>query len=206
MLDELTRLGLNDNTIVVFLSDRGFHLGEKGKWSKHGSLFEPVLHVPLIVAVPGRLSGAVSTRTVELIDLYPTLLDLAEISEPEGLEGESFAALLSSPDAKWNDLAFSYAHTRVGFGSSVRDDRYRFTEWGARGAASDVFHDLVRDPTQTVNLIDDPAYIDRMLRLMRAVHDRCRVPFNSLERRAIQLGSGPSFASARIAWAASRPA
>ena len=172
VLDELTRLGLNDDTIVVFLSDQGFHLGEKGKWSKHDSLFEPALRVPLIVAAPDRLSGAVSTRTVELIDLYPTLIELAKIPEPEGLEGESFAALLSNPDAKWNDLAFSYSHTPVGYGSSVRDDRYRYTEWGAQGTAGAVFHDLVSDPAQTVNLIDDPVHIDRVLKLMKAIYER----------------------------------
>ena len=93
VLNALDRLKLADKTIVVFFGDHGYHLGEKGKWSKHNSLFEVATRVPLIVRVPAAGNGHACGRTVQFVDLYPTLNELCGLSPPTGLEGHSFVAV-----------------------------------------------------------------------------------------------------------------
>ena len=108
LLDALERLGLAENTIVVFMSDHGYHIGDHGGlWMKQ-SLFERALRTPVIVAGHGvSARGQASRRVVELIDLYPTLSALSGIPAPGGLEGRSLSPLLSNPQADWNHPAFS---------------------------------------------------------------------------------------------------
>src|SRR6266446_123440 len=98
VIETLDRLGLRENTIIVFWGDHGYHLGEKGKWSKAYSLFEVALRVPLIVAVP-QGKAQVSGRTVQLLDMYPTLAELCGLPPPQKIEGHSFAPLLKNPSA-----------------------------------------------------------------------------------------------------------
>ena len=98
VLAELDRLGLRDNTIIVFVCDHGYQLGEKGKWSKAGSLFEMGTRVPLLMAVPGvRGNGQSCYRIVESLDIYPTLVELCGLPKPDGIEGESLVPLLNNP-------------------------------------------------------------------------------------------------------------
>src|SRR6267143_683336 len=106
VIEALDRLGLRENTIIVFWGDHGYHLGEKGKWSKAYSLFDIALRVPLIVAVP-RGKAQVSGRTVQLLDMYPTLAELCGLPPPGNIEGHSFAPLLKNPNAEWSYPAFS---------------------------------------------------------------------------------------------------
>ena len=87
LLDELDRLGLRDNTIVVLLGDHGFHLGEKGIWAKM-TLFERSCRVPLVIYDPRQTTGGrVCPRTVEFVDLYPTLVDLCGLPKPPAVDG-----------------------------------------------------------------------------------------------------------------------
>src|SRR5690606_15444344 len=108
LLDALDRLELADNTIVVFMSDHGYHLGDHGGlWMKQ-SLFERSTRTRMIVAGAGvEARGATSGRIVELIDLYPTLTDMAGVSGPSTLEGRSLTPLLADPRAEWNHAALS---------------------------------------------------------------------------------------------------
>jgi arylsulfatase A-like enzyme len=107
LLDALRRLGLDNNTVIVFVSDHGYHLGDHGGlWMKQ-SLFERSTRTPMIVAGPGVSAGGVSRRIVELLDLYPTVAGLAGVAAPAGLEGRSLAPLLKDPDMPWERPALS---------------------------------------------------------------------------------------------------
>ncbi len=172
VLDSVERLGLRDNTIIVFWSDHGYQLGEHGLWMKQ-SCFEESCRVPLIISAPGmKTAGKASARTVELIDLYPTLADLAGIAPPKDLPGASLRTLLDDPAADWKRPAFSQVQ-RGGFpGHSVRTERWRYTEW-ARGEKGSQLYDHDADPQELHNLAAEPqqaAVITEMKALLKTVH------------------------------------
>jgi uncharacterized sulfatase len=159
VLDAMDRLKLWDNTVVVFWSDHGYHLGEHGLWMKQ-SLFEGSARVPMIVAAPGaKGSGKVSARTVELLDLYPTLADLAGLAPPKDLQGASLKPLLDDPASGWERAAYSQVE-RNGFpGYSVRTERWRYVEWDDAKKGVQLY-DEEADPHEYVNLADDPKHKD----------------------------------------------
>jgi arylsulfatase A-like enzyme len=160
VIDALDRLKLRDNTIIVFFGDHGYHLGEKGKWSKAYSLFDIAIRVPLIVAAPGVKPG-VSERNVGLLDLFPTLVDLCGLPQPykapDKLEGHSLAALLKNPRARWDYPAFSVVMYQNKLGKSVRTERWHYVLWD-EGKAGEMLLDLANDPFELKNLASDPAY------------------------------------------------
>ena len=163
VLDALDQLKLADNTIIVFFGDHGYHLGEKGKWSKHGSLFEVGARVPLIICLPGA-NGQVCKRTVEFVDLYPTLTELCGLPQPAGLEGQSLAPLLADPQAAWSHPALTVANSRSGLGKSIRTERWRYSEWDD-GRAGAVLFDHDQDPHEMKNLAADPRYAETVTEL-----------------------------------------
>jgi arylsulfatase A-like enzyme len=169
VLAALDRLKLRDRTIVAFFGDHGFHLGEKGKWSKHGSLYEAGTRVPFIVAAPRAAgNGKTSGRTVELVDLYPTLVGLAGLPPVRGVHGQSLAPLLANPQAPWEHAAYSVAGAFKG--RSVRTERHRYTEWGADGELGAELYDHATDPHELKNLASDPrhkATVDGLRKLLR---------------------------------------
>jgi uncharacterized sulfatase len=171
VLGALERLGLSDNTVVIFQSDHGWLLGEHGQWQKM-SLFEESARVPLVIYVPKmKGNGTASPRTVELVDLHPTLADLCGLSPPGGLEGVSLKPLLENPTASWSRPAYTQVTrgtpTATGekakagspriMGRSVRTERWRYTEWdgGAKGAE---LYDHDADPHEWKNLAKDPGH------------------------------------------------
>jgi iduronate 2-sulfatase len=160
VLDALDRLKLRDNTIIVFFGDHGYHLGEKGRWSKAYSLFDVAIRVPLIIAMPKGKPG-VSQRTVGLLDLFPTLVDFCGLPQPyqstAKLEGHSLVPLLRNPNAKWNYPAFSVVQTQGKIGKSVRTERWHYVQW-EDGKSGEVLLDSVKDPLELKNLANDPAH------------------------------------------------
>jgi iduronate 2-sulfatase len=160
VLAELDKQGLRDNTIVLFWGDHGYHLGEMGKWSKHGSLFEVGTRVPLIVSVPGMTTkGKAVSVPVQTLDLYPTLCELCGLAAPSGLQGHSLKPLLNDPQAKWEHPAFTVAGNVKNLGVAVRTNKYRYAEWngGENGA---MLFDVNADPHELKNLADDPRFAD----------------------------------------------
>jgi arylsulfatase A-like enzyme len=160
VLDALERLKLREKTIIVFWGDHGYHLGEKGRWSKAYSLFEVATRVPLIVATPGGKAG-VSPRTVGLLDLYPTLVDLCGLpqpyKQPAKLEGHSLTSLLHNPKGGWDYPAFSVVLYQGKLGKSVRTERWHYVCW-EDGKDGEMLLDHSNDPLELKNLAADPAY------------------------------------------------
>jgi iduronate 2-sulfatase len=172
LLDALDRLGLATNTIVVFISDHGYHLGEQGQWMKQ-TLFERSARAPLIIAGPGVSAGRATSRIVEFLDVFPTLASLAGLTPPEGLHGRPLTALLKNPAAKWDHPAITQVRRGPAatsfFGYSVRTEKWRYTEWdgGKRGLE---LYDEVADPEESTNLASDPKHqkvVRDMQRLLR---------------------------------------
>ena len=178
VLDALDRLGLADNTIVIFMSDHGYMLGERGQWMKQ-MLFERSARTPLMMAGPGvTAKGRASTRIVELLDLYPTLAELAGIAPPPGLHGRSLAPLLRDPNARWNHPALTQVLRGTAAarfkGYSVRKERWRYTEWedGKRGTE---LYDEDGDRNELRNLAEDPKHakvVTEMRALLKATRGR----------------------------------
>jgi len=157
VLQKLDQLKLRDKTVVVMFGDHGYHLGEKGKWSKHNSLFEVAARVPLIVCLPGGAAGKSSPRTAQLLDIYPTLCEACGLPMPAGLEGHSLLPLARDPQAAWGHPAYTVAKNGPAFGQSVRTERWRYSEWNG-GQAGAVLFDHDNDPHEMKNVADDPEH------------------------------------------------
>ena len=172
LVDAVDRLGLRDSTIIVFWSDHGYHLGEHGLWFKQ-SCFEESAQVPLIISVPGlKTAGQSSPRIVELLDIYPTLADLAGLTPPKELEGTNLRPLLESPASPWNRPAYTQVQRGAAPGHSVRTERWRYTEW-ERGAQGAELYDQQTDPQELHNLAADAncaETLQQMKALLRQKH------------------------------------
>jgi len=149
LLDELKRLKLEDNTIVILWGDHGWNLGEHTLWCKH-CCFETSMHAPLIVSAPGINGGVKAGGLTEFIDIYPSLCELAGIPTPEHLQGKSFVPLMKTPALEWKPAAIG----RYGKGDTIRTDKYRFTEYAdAKGKfLSRMLYDHETDPGEDVNI------------------------------------------------------
>lgn len=156
VLDALERLNLAKNTIVVLWSDHGYNLGEHGQWMKQ-SLFEKSARVPFIISAPGFAKGKASARTVELVDIYPTLAELCALPQPQGLAGKSLKPLLKNPKAAWSRPAFSQVARGKIMGRSVRTERWRYTEWDG-GKAGIELYDHNKDKGEITNLAGKKEY------------------------------------------------
>ena len=173
VLDALDRLKLADDTIVVLWGDHGWNLGEHGLWCKHCT-FETSLHIPLIVAAPGKPKHISTPALIETIDIYPSLCELAGLDKPAHLDGRSFVPLLSDPDAAWKDTAVS----RYRRGDSVRTDRFRYSEWQSPNGAvtARTLFDHKTDPDEKKNLADAPAQSELTRSLAKQVRPKSNVP------------------------------
>lgn len=170
VLDALKRLGLAENTIVIFAADHGWHLGEHGLWHKR-SLFEESARVPFLVSAPGaKGNGQRSASLVELLDVYPTLCDLAGVPAPASLQGKSLRPVLNNPQAAFHEGAFTQARRGAKaehWGRSVRTARWRCTEWD-EGRNGIELYDHAADPGEFTNLANDPKHA-AVLKELRAV-------------------------------------
>ncbi len=170
LLNAVDSLGLDKNTIIVFWSDHGYHLGEHGLWFKR-SLFEESAKCPLIISVPGAENrGQQCSRIVELVDIYPTLADLTGLTPPKELQGFSISTLLKDPDATWERPAFTQVQRGKRLGHSIRTDRFRYNEWGDKGKDGKELYDEINDPGELNNLADDPEYAEQIQKLQSLLY------------------------------------
>ncbi len=179
VLDQLEATGQADETIILLWGDNGFHLGEHRFWSKV-THFEESTRVPLIASVPGQTSGNATSALVELVDLYPTLCELAGLPTPGHLEGTSFVPILQEPERPWKEAIFSITHRA----RTIRTAEFRLTSYDSQTVESDRLHlprpgifrphlltleghgdlelfDLKNDPAENHNVARQPAYGDK---------------------------------------------
>lgn len=179
LLDELDRLELRENTIVIVWGDHGWQLGEHGMWDKHSN-FETSAHVPLLIGVPGR-NAARTEALVEFVDIYPTLAELCGLPGPDGVEGTSFAPLIDNPKQAWKTAAFSQYPREIpgrgyGMGRSMRTEQFRFTEWTVPGTdfREVELYDHAVDPGEDVNLAGRDTHRATVERLQRKLSEGWR--------------------------------
>lgn len=174
VVDALDRTGLADNTIIVFTSDHGYHMGEHGLWQKM-SLFEESARVPLLIVAPGvAAKGAAAKSPVSHIDLFPTLAELCGVERPANMQGQSLVPLLKDPDVAGRGWALTQVSRGGGraratvapdvssddrrfFGYSLRTPRWRYTEWD-EGRKGRELYDHDADPRELANLADKPEH------------------------------------------------
>jgi iduronate 2-sulfatase len=171
LLKALQESGAAENTIVVLWSDHGWKLGDHSSWCKHTN-FECDTRVPLIVRHPGIAAAKGRTQAlVELIDLYPTLCELCQLPAPKHLQGRSFASVLADPATAHRDTAYSsYPHGNF-TGHSIRTERFRYTEWWAKGSdkpSAHVLTNIKADPGET-SVAKEPESAKLAQRLKRRV-------------------------------------
>ena len=170
ILDALDETGLAKNTIVVFTSDHGYHMGEHGHYQKT-TLFEKAARVPLIIATPKmKTVGQTAATPAEMVDFYPTLAELAGLDAPELLSGVSLVPALQDVTAGPRTAAL----TQYATGYSIRTERYRYTEWGVDGADGKELYDHASDPDEMTNLANDAAHTGRVDQFSKLLRERIR--------------------------------
>lgn len=175
LLDKLDELGITENTVIVLWGDHGFHLGDHTEWCKHSN-FEQATRIPLMFAGPGVAKNIRSDQPVELLDVFPTLFELANVKKSSQAEGVSLVPLLDGDDS--TSLNKHYAASQYGRGAgkskmgyTIRTDKYRYTEWHDNDYRSydeydedniigKELYDYVKDPNETESMIGKKEYED----------------------------------------------
>ncbi|PHQ34085.1 sulfatase [Rhodopirellula bahusiensis] len=156
VMTALRESGQDENTIVVFTSDHGYHLGEHDFWAKV-SLRDESSQVPLIIKVPGKAPG-VCDSLVEMLDLYPTIGNLCDVPVPEHVQGKDISKMLDDPTHTVREYAFSVAPMRKGF--LIRTDRWAYIQYKEDASGGIELFDMETDPKQFTNLATSPDHQD----------------------------------------------
>ncbi len=168
VINELSALELDNNTVVVLFGDHGWNLGEHGLWCKHCN-YDNAMRVPLIIKVPGKTAGENTSSLAELLDIYPTLCDLAGLDLPAHLQGRSLLSIVSDPGLSVKEYVFS----RFIQGESVLTGQYAYTEFLNRSkdsTVSNMLYDHSTDREENRNISSDPEYRE----LIRALSEELR--------------------------------
>ena len=193
VVDALDRLGLAEDTIIVFTSDHGYHMGEHGLWQKM-SLFEESARVPLLIVAPGvAAKGAAAKAPVSHIDLFPTLTELCGVKPPANVQGQSLVSMLKDPEVVGRGWAITQVSRGGGraratvtpdvssddrrfFGYSLRTPRWRYTEWD-EGRKGRELYDHDADPREQTNLDDEPEHVKIIEELSQQLRGAVRTTF-----------------------------
>ena len=152
VLDALDKSPYRDNTIIVLWGDNGYHLGEKEHWDKF-TLWEPAARIPLIIKAPGVTTPGSETKSiVSLMDLYPTLVSLAGLPKPDGVEGRDLTPILKQPETEWNQPALT---TWFPNNYALRSAQYRYIRYED---GTEELYDMGKDPDEFTNLANNPEY------------------------------------------------
>jgi iduronate 2-sulfatase len=189
VLDELDRLGLAQNTLVVLWGDHGWHLGDHGYWTKHTN-YEQANRIPLVIVAPGvAKAGAATKQLGETVDIYPTLAELAGLPKPAGpqpMDGVSLVPVLRDPSARVRDHATHCYPRGERMGRAIRTERYRLVEWKKPGTPADTaefeLYDYEADPLETKNLAASQPAVVAQLRAILARHPEAVPPGGSPKR------------------------
>lgn len=168
ILSFLKTSGLKENTLVVLIGDHGWHLGDHGLWNKHSN-FEQATRTPLIVMSPKGLKGVKNGSPTELIDVFPTICEIAKLPTPTHLQGKSLVPIVDGSKTKVKDMALSQFPRYEKMGYALRTSRYRYIEWrkGNYKKSKDYIngpveavelYDYSQDPQETKNFANDPGY------------------------------------------------
>ncbi len=174
VLSALDANQLAQNTIVVLWGDHGWHLGDHGMWCKHSN-YENAARIPVIVAGPGLQTGVHTQAMIESVDIFPTLCALSSLPAPAGLDGQSFASVLTGKSNQAREQVTHVYPRGDRLGIALRDKRYRLVEWKTRGSQSDVefeLYDYLEDPLETKNLAaGNPTIVQDMSKLLAQYPD-----------------------------------
>lgn len=169
VINELTSLGLDKNTIIVLWGDHGFHLGDLGIWTKHTN-YEQANRIPILMVAPGTTKSGTSTKQpAESVDIFPTLAELAGLPKPVGpqpIDGVSLVPVLKDPRARVRDHAY-HAYPKSKFGRAIRTERYRLVEWKPLNRPKEQpeyeLYDYQTDPLETKNHAgEDPKILGKL--------------------------------------------
>jgi len=159
VLDELERLEMDNNTIIVLWGDHGWHLGDHGTWTKHTN-FEQANRIPLVIVAPGvTKAGSSTNQFIETVDIYPTLAELAGLPRPQGpqpIDGLSIVPVLKDGSKEIKNHAY-HAYIKQGYlGEAIRTEQYRMVRWThIEDPTKDVLfelYDYKNDPMETENI------------------------------------------------------
>lgn len=177
ILGELDRLGLRENTVVLFWADHGYYMGEHGWWGSKHNNYEGATRAPLMIADPRLAKTSAGGRTraiVEFVDLFPTLAELSGLPAAPGAEGRSLVPLLRDPERAWDGTAVSEYPMGGYYGTALRTDRHRFVEWRDRQGrlAARELYDHRTDPAENQNLGERPEHAALLEQLSRQLAAR----------------------------------
>ncbi|MDQ8200645.1 sulfatase [Pelagicoccus enzymogenes] len=185
VMAELDRLGLRENTIVVMWGDHGYKLGDHGQWCKHTN-FELDTRVPFIVSAPGFAKGERSRALVEMIDIFPTLVDLTGGEVPSVLDGQSLGPVLRDPSASFRPFAISEYRRGKVIGYTLRNARWRYTEWintETKRVLAKELYDHAETQLSRVNLVDRGEYAKLVSKLSTQLDSLGRLEVVPLRKR-----------------------
>jgi iduronate 2-sulfatase len=169
LLNELDRLDIRKNTIIILWGDHGWHLGDHGLWNKHTN-FEQATHTLLMMSIPGKNAGIKPVAVSEFVDIFPTLCDLTGLPVPKYLDGVSLVPAINNSAAEVKEYAFSqYPREKDKMGYSIRTKRFRYTEWLSENFRTNKvydpklvvareMYDYEKDPLETENILNKQEY------------------------------------------------